>query len=99
MNHNRDSKNLNEIQGIVLVMEVMVIQLILAITVKVMGCRNIFLSILTSYNSFNRNKIRIPIMSGSPGKLTANPKSVNLIFSERGVVMIMNHKTLSSEKR
>jgi hypothetical protein len=37
MNHNRDSKNLNEIQGIVLVMEVMVIQLRFAITVKVIG--------------------------------------------------------------
>ena len=43
------------------------------------------------------NKIKMPAISGSPGKLMANPKSLSFTFSEKGVVIMINHNTLSSE--
>ena len=45
------------------------------------------------------NKIKTPAIKGSPGKLIANPKSFNFTFNEKGVVIIINHNTLSNEKR
>lgn len=83
----------------VLVIEVIVIQLILAIKAKVIGWYRILLSIFISYNILNTKSIRMPIIKGSPGKLTASPNSFILTFNEKGVVMMINHSTLSSEKR
>jgi hypothetical protein len=61
------------------------------------GCLSKFLSTVPSLNNLNMNRIRIPNMKGSEGKLTPKLKSGLRILTDSGVAKTMNHKSLSND--